>query len=163
MYRKWFDDGSEIVLATPVGSVELLLDGEQVSFRSFSIEPNEKWFPDVDETYRLMYDFVSDGKSHILYFRIKECKLEANPETGELLEAVSFYKEKCKITLGCIASFGDCEDYDLDYDGRLCDDGMKIYISETTKSQTFKFGVCWIKECTDENDVQTWYGADPSI
>lgn len=163
MYRRWFDSGSGIALSTPMGSVELLLDGEPVSFRNLSIEPNERLFPDVDAAHRLTYDFVSDGKSHSLYLRIKDCKFEANPETGELLEAVSFYKDYYKITLGCIASFGDSEDYNLDYDGSLCEDGLEIYISKTTKSQTFKFGVCWIKECTDENDVQTWYGADPSI
>lgn len=163
MYRRWFDSGSGIALSTPIGLIELLLDDEPVSFSHISIEPNEKLFPDVDAAHRLTYDYVSDGKTHILSFKIKDCNLEANPETGELLEAVSFYKDKCKLTLGCIASFGDYEDYHLDYDGSLCSDGMEIYITTTTKSQTFKFGVCWIKECTDNNDVQTWYGADPSV
>lgn len=163
MYRRWFDSGSGIALSTPMGSVELLLDGEPVSFRNLSIEPNERLFPDVDATHRLTYDFVSDGKPHSLYLKIKDCKLKANPETGEMLEAVSFYKDNRKMTLGCSAAFGNCEKCNLDYNGSLCADGLEIHISETTKSQTFKFGVCWIKECTDENDVQTWYGADPSI
>ena len=163
MYRRWFDSGSGIALYTPMGFVELLMDGRPVSFLDLSIDPDEKRFPDVDATHRLAYEYEADGRSHTLHFRIKDCKLEANPETGELLEAVSFYKENEKITLGCTASFGDYEDYNLDYDGSICGDGMELYIAATTKSQTFKFGVCWIKECTDENDVQTWYGADPSI
>lgn len=163
MYRRWFDSGSGIALSTPVGSLELLLDDKPVSFSHISIEPNEKLFPDVEAAHRLTYDYVSDGKSHTLSFKIKDCNLEANPETGELLEAVSFYKDNCKLTLGCIASFGDYQDYNLDYDGTLCSDGIEIFITATTKSQTFKFGVCWINECTDGNDVQTWYGADPSV
>ena len=163
MYRRWFDSGSGIALYTPMGFVEILLDGKPVSFSNLSIDPDEKRFPDVDATHRLAYNYEADGKSHTLHFRIKDCKLEAEPETGELLEAVSFYKDNGKLTLGCIASFGDYEDYNLDYDGTLCSDGMEIYITATTKSQTFKFGVCWIKVCTDENDVQTWYGADPSM
>lgn len=163
MYRRWFDSGLRIALYTPLGFVELLLDGKPICFSHRSIDPDEKRFPDVDATYRIDYNYEADGKEHTLCFRLKDCELGDNPETGELLEAVSFYKDKCKLTLGCIASFGDYEDYNLDYDGSLCDDGMEIYITPNTKSQTFKFGVCWIKNCTDENDYQTRYGADPSI
>lgn len=64
-----------INLLTPIGLVELLLDDEPVSFRNYSIEPNEKLFPDVDATYRLTYDFKVDGESHILYFRIRGANL----------------------------------------------------------------------------------------
>lgn len=162
MYRRWFDSGSGIALSTPFGSVELLLDDKPVIFNHRSIEPNERLFPDVEAAHRLNYDFVADGNAHTLSFKIKECILKGEPETGELLEAVSFYKDNNKITLGCTASFGDYKDYNLDYDGTLCADGIEIYIATNTKSQTFKFGVCWIKECTDKNDEQTWYGADSS-
>ena len=163
MYRRWFDSGSGIALSTPFGSVELLLDNKPVSFRHISIEPNKRLFPDVEAAHRLNCDFVADGNAHTLSFKIKDCDLKGEPETGELLEAISFYKGNEKITLGCTASFGDYEDYSLDYDGSICGDGMELYIAATTKSQTFKFGVCWLKECTDENDAQTWYGADPSL
>ena len=89
--------------------------------------------------------------------------MEACPESGELLEAVSFYKNGGKITLGCYASFGDSADYGLDYDGSICSDGIEIEVTSETKTREFKFGVCWINNCTEETDVQTWYGADPSI
>ncbi len=154
---------SDTTITTPIGLVELLLDNEPVKFRYLSIEPNKRLFPDVEASYRLIYDFVADGNSHILSFKVKDCCLESNPESGELFEAVSFYKERYKLTLGCTASFGDYEDYNLDYDGSLCDDGVEIHIFEETKSQVFSFGVCWIKDCTGENEVQTLFGADPTI
>ncbi|WP_306479949.1 hypothetical protein [Mediterraneibacter sp.] len=153
----------DMELITPIGSIVLSLDDEPVYFSYSVLEPNEKYFSNVDAAYRLSYDFVADGKPHTLFFKFKEGSFETEPESGELFEAVSFYKEKFKLTLGCIASFVDYEDYNLDYDGTLCDAGIEIYIAETTKSQTFRFGVCWIENCTKENDVQTWYGADPSI
>lgn len=76
---------------------------------------------------------------------------------------ISFYQNGCKLTLGCTASFGDHEDYGLDYDGSICKNGIEINILPTTKSRNFKLGVCWINNCNDENDTQTWFGADPSI
>ncbi len=35
-------------------------------------------------------------------------------------------------------------------------------ITENTKTAAYVFGVAWIVNVTEENDVQTWYGADPT-
>lgn len=32
-----------------------------------------------------------------------------------------------------------------------------------TKTTKFVFGIAWIDNVTAENDVQTWYGADPTL
>ena len=60
------------------------------------------------------------------------------------------------------ASFGACEEYDLDYDGNYYPDGIEICVLPNTKTNEYYFGVCWLNKCTGENDVQTWFGADPS-
>lgn len=36
-------------------------------------------------------------------------------------------------------------------------------INEDTKTDRYVFGVAWIENVTDDNDVQTWFGADPTM
>ena len=36
-------------------------------------------------------------------------------------------------------------------------------IMRYTKTTKFVFGIAWIDNVTAENDVQTWYGADPTL
>ena len=38
-----------------------------------------------------------------------------------------------------------------------------IMILEETKTTKYVFGVAWIEKVTTENDVQTWFGADPTL
>ena len=163
MKRYWFDSGSAIEMYTPFGGIRFYLDDKELGFDHRAIDPDPRLFPSVDETHRITITVKNDKKPHTLRITLLNCDMEACPESGELLEAVSFYKNGGKITLGCYASFGDSADYGLDYDGSICSDGIEIEITSETKTREFKFGVCWINNCTDETDVQTWYGADPSI
>ena len=43
------------------------------------------------------------------------------------------------------------------------DDGVDYVILGVTNTQIFTFGVAWINNCTENNEVQTWFGADPTI
>lgn len=104
-----------------------------------------------------------DWKKHDLKIELQDSGTVGEAETGERLEALSFYKDEGKITLGVKASFGDYQDYGYDYDGALCSDGIEIYVFPYTRPKMYEFGVCWILKCTAETDVQTWYGADLSI
>ena len=96
-----------------------------------------------------------DSRSQSLTQNRKEHRIET--------ETISFYNEHGKITLGCYASFGDYLNYNLDFDGSLCHDGIEVDIFSSTKTQVYKFGVCWLDVCTKENEAQTWFGADPGI
>lgn len=161
MQRYWFDSGSCIELRTPFGGIQVLVDDSVVKFYHCSIDPNKKLFPDADATHRINIKVKNDGKTHTVRIRLNNCDVDGNIESGENLETISFYKNNGKITIGCYASFA--EDYNFDYDGGYCSDGIEIEIFPETQTEEFEFGVCWIKECTEQNDVQTWFGADPSI
>lgn len=43
------------------------------------------------------------------------------------------------------------------------EDGVLYQIMRDTKTTKFVFGIAWIDNVTAENDVQTWYGADPTL
>ena len=150
-------------LDTPFGIIEILFDDVPVQFNCRNIGPDIDLFPEANGAFRISVDVDLDGEEHLLKMKMRNCAVSGEPETGERLEAISFYSGVGKITLGCYASFGDYEDYEFDYDGCLCSDGIEIGIFSSTKTHTFKFGVCWVNQCTEENDVQTWFGADPAI
>ncbi len=144
--------------STPFGDVKLLFDDEEVSFNYRCIDPN----PDVNGVYKISFDYnKTDNKEHTLHLLLNDSPVKGDIESGECFEALLFYIDKSKITLGTYASFGDLLEYDLDYDGDYSSNGIKISVLPTTASQRFEFGVCWLNRCTDVNDRQTWYGADP--
>ena len=49
-------------------------------------------------------------------------------------------------------------DFDVDY----LENGMAYQILPFTKTAKYLFGLSWIQPCNEQNDVQTWFGADPS-
>ena len=50
-----------------------------------------------------------------------------------------------------------------DYDNVYMEDGVSYLILEETKTTRYVFGISWIGNVTAENEVQTWYGADPTL
>lgn len=163
MRRRWCESGAGLSIETPFGSVTMYLDDKPIWFHYRSIDPVDGLFPDVEETYRINVNLEPDGQEHYLKLQINDCNVEGYPESGERLEAISFYQHGGKVTLGSYASFGDYEDYELDFDGCLCPDGIELQIFPATETNKFKFAVCWLNECNEDNDIQTWFGADPQI
>ena len=163
MRRKWFDSGSGMELVTPFGRIQVKLDGRPICFSYEAHEPIEGLFPDVDGIYRIGVEVQQDGRNHSLKLELSSDGTSGEPEPGEMLEALSFYRNGGKITLGCYAAFGEMNAYGLDFDGQWDDSGIEVLIFPFTKTHTYQFGVCWLNTCTEETDVQTWYGADPSI
>ena len=50
-----------------------------------------------------------------------------------------------------------------DYDNEYMGDGVSYLIMKETKTTKYVFGIAWIDNVTRENDVQTWFGADPTF
>lgn len=150
-------------LNTPFGNICIKLDGKEIDFLLNPIDKDDVLYPDIDGAYRIIVTMEQDWKKHDLKIELQDSGTVGEAETGERLEALSFYKGEGKITLGVKASFGDYQDYGYDYDGALCSDGIEIYVFPYTRPKMYEFGVCWILKCTAETDVQTWYGADLSI
>ena len=160
MHRNYFESGYGSKLSTPFGDIKLTLDGQEQSFKYAAIKPNQRLYPDLDGLYRLYYCFEPDGGSHELKLALTGCDEDGDIESGERLEAISFYSKGGKLTIGCEAEFG-WDKYD--FDGTYDEDGVVLFFRKTTRQQTLCFGIAWLNTCTDKNDVQTWFGADPTI
>jgi len=75
------------------------------------------------------------------------------------------------IGLECEAGYiggiraSDEYDYDADYLGN----GMTFLIDANTKTERYTFGIAWIdnvgwdEPIDDNRDVETWFGADPTL
>ena len=149
---------------TPLGNIEITLDGAAVAFEKQTAPPNSTLYPNVDGAFFLTYKYVSDKKPHVLKCCLNSDKLSATPETGERLESIAFYTDNTKLSIATEGEFGlssACSEYD--YDGALLSKGIEIAIFPKTKNHAFVFGVALISPVTDENDVQTWFAADPTI
>ncbi len=148
------------MLETSFGKIVITFDGKTVPFSVCPIE-NKRLFPDVDGAFLLKYDYTNDGNAHTLRCFLDGCAVTGDSESGEDLEAISFYRQSAKLTIGCEGDFGWQEKYD--YSGSYLDNGLQIQIFPHTKSKDFLFAVAWLDRCTDENGTQTWLAADPSL
>lgn len=158
------------MLTTPLGDIEIYIDDKKIEYVERNIRKPDKLCPDVDGRYCIEVNFLPDGKSHVISCKIKDyiSSKEDGIESGERLELKSFYRDNTKLSIGMEGEAGcypdgtrasDVYDYDNDY----MDDGVSYLILEETKTTRYVFGVAWIENVTAENDVQTWFGADPTL
>lgn len=164
-------------LWTPLGIVNVELDGTPIPFILTQLEPLEYTSPDIAGRYRIDVGFIPDGKEHFL-----SCSLHPNQpvsggsESGENLECGGYYNkdESIKVSIGLHADGGyywkngkQIRNESFDYDAEIVQRGSVFhneYITlPSTKTSHYVFGVCWILDCDNEREVQTWYGADPWI
>lgn len=81
---------------------------------------------------------------------------------ASIFTKTAFYKNDIKLTIGVEGEFTDYQRY-IDYSGGYLSNGIQYVSFPTTAERKFVFGVCWIQPCTEENDTQTWFGANPNL
>lgn len=150
------------MLETPFGVIEIKLDGKLVDYK-IKQKRNEHFYPDVDGAYSLEYQYKSDNKKHLLQCVLNSESVDGEADTGERFEAVSIYLGNSKITIGTECDFDDDSISIYGFDGTLLKNGIEIYVYENTGDKNFSFGVAWLLSCNDDNEIQTWFGADNSI
>ncbi|RGV96936.1 hypothetical protein DWV97_06135 [Ruminococcus sp. AF14-10] len=157
------------MLSTPLGDIEIYIDNEKVEYTVKNIGASERLCPDISGRFGIEILYEPDGKQHTISCRIKKYHASSRDEIepGERLELKSFYRENTKLSIGMEGDAGyysdGTRDSDVyDYDNDYMEDGVSYLIMEDTKTTKYVFGIAWIDNVTVENDVQTWYGADPT-
>ena len=157
------------MLSTPLGDIEIYIDNEKVEYTVKIIGASERLCPDISGRFGIEILYEPDGKQHTISCRIKKYHASSRDEIepGECLELKSFYRENTKLSIGMEGDAGyysdGTRDSDVyDYDNDYMEDGVSYLIMEDTKTTKYVFGIAWIDNVTVENDVQTWYGADPT-
>lgn len=118
--------------------------------------------------YSIIVDFIPEGKEHIIACRIKSYTPSEKDEceTGENLELKSFYQKNFKLSLGMEGDtcyIGERHLSCYDYNNGYTTDGVQYCLLSFTKTSRYVFGIAWIENVSENNDVQTWFGADPTL
>lgn len=114
--------------------------------------------------------YVPDGNEHDIACIFEPvCGYKSFWESGERLECQGFYNDnRYKISIGVEGDIGSDEyDYGVDY----LENGMSYHVKNGTKTKNYVFGISWIDnvgwddpiEEDNNRDIETWFGADPTI
>ncbi|MGX9134961.1 hypothetical protein ACWV26_11375 [Rummeliibacillus sp. JY-2-4R] len=150
------------MLLTPLGAIKLFVNDEEVEFTAKKLDNLELHCRDVNGRYLIQYEYKSEIKNQEIRCCIPSIDVKGDIESGEKIEAISFYKNDIKLTIGIVGEFTDYPKY-IDYSGEYLSNGIQYLTYHTTADRKFYFGVCWIQPLTEENDIQTWFGADPAL
>ena len=157
-------------MTTPLGDIEICIEGKTIKYTAQNMGVMDRFCPDVDGRFCIKVEFVPDGERHAISCIIKSHipSDKDGVESGERLELKSFYKGHSKLSIGMEGETGYFADgtraFDTyDYDTEYLEDGVWYVINEDTKTDRYVFGVAWVENVTDDNDVQTWFGADPTM
>ena len=154
-------------LTTPFGTIDILVDGEPVSYEARRGPANKTVWPDVRDIYRIGIDFFPDGKAHVLSCVFSPvCRYEQGEESGQDLECQAFYGAGgTKMSIGLEGDSTIMNGYD--YDVAYLENGMSYLILPHTKTERYVFGIAWadVRPGKDgrDRDVQTWFAADPTF
>lgn len=143
------------MLKTPLGEIEIKIDGNAIPY-DFQKKETDKTCPDLDGRFLIKIPFASDDSEHIISCCIKGYVPTENddPDSGENLELKNFYKGTVKLSIGLL------DKKDCGYFAEYSDYGMMYIVHKNTKFQYYYFAIAWIDNANDENEIQTWFGAD---
>ncbi|MFP7486450.1 hypothetical protein SFC65_19990 [Priestia filamentosa] len=150
------------MLLTPLGAIKVLVNDKEVEFTPIKLDNLDVLCPNVNARYSIQYEYKKEFKNQEIKCCIPSLDVKGEIESGERLEAISFYKNDIKLTIGIEGEFTDYPQ-NIDYGGEYLNDGIQYVVFKATADRRFNFGVCWIQPCTEENDIQTWFGADPNF
>ena len=156
------------MLEPPLGIVEIKIDNHTVEYECFPVSV-DRTCSDLNGRYAIVVYFLPDKAEHTISCMIKNhipSTLDG-ADPGENLGLFSLYERDVKVSIGVVGESGDdirgVRQSDYDYDTEYLTNGVQYRLLPITKTSKYIFGVAWINKVTEENDVQTWYGADPTM
>jgi len=155
---------------SPLGEICVIIDGKKVTYDYFRLQL-DKCCEAVSKRYRIVVNFEPTGSKHQIAccFEAPDNQAyEQSSEPGERLECNSFYVGNVKLSIGIESDAGylneeRISDAGYDYDSEYLKNGIAYVTLPGTKTNMYVFGISWNENNTMETDVQTWYGADPTM
>jgi hypothetical protein len=149
-------------LITPFGSISIYINDIEMEYQAIKLENNPVLFPNIDGRYKIVVSYDSDNSENLIYCKIDDMdysKTQGGHESGERLECQAFYENNMKLSIGIEYDIGYYSTKEgignYDYESVYLKNGIGFRVFPSTKSQELTFGLAWINECTDDNDLQT--------
>lgn len=148
------------MIITPLGPIKLYVNEKEIEYKAvpYILDHGCR---DLNGRYLIHYEYKTEYQNQRIKCCLPSIIKEGDIESGERVEAISFYDQFTKVTIGIEASFDMEEDYGYDYSGSYFSNGLEYVTYSNTESQTLLFAVSWIRPYTEENEYQTTNGADP--
>ena len=148
------------MLKTPFGDIIISVDDTKTEYTAAAV-PLDHRCDKLNGRYFICLKLENDGKPHTITCRINwyTPSEKDGAEDGEDLLLMSFFKGNAKLSIG--VEFDYCGKYD--YEAEHLKDGIQIRVFPQTKTKYFLFGIAWVEDCNDENEIHTWFGADPML
>ncbi|MBE6069673.1 MAG: hypothetical protein E7211_18580 [Clostridium lundense] len=172
-----------IKIITPLGKIQVLVDGKPYPHRVEKLQKSAVLCPDIDGRYKIEVTFIPDGREHKISCRlVPSQQIKVYGESDERFECVSFLSEdeRCKVSIGIHAESNYYYDEsgrliwesEFDYDAlygesRRGDYNISYKLLPFTRTSHFAFGIAWLNHCVlknrgkiKRNEHQTFFGAE---
>ena len=148
------------MLKTPLGEIIVSVDDTEMEYTAVSV-PLDHRCDNLDGRYYICVELENNGKAHTITCRINGYtpSEKDGAEDGEDLLLMSFFKGNTKLSVGVEFDYNGKYDYEAVH----LQDGMQFRVFSHTKTRCFVFGIAWVDDCNDENEIYTWFGADPTM
>ena len=148
------------MLKTPLGDIIVSVDDTETEYTAAAV-PLDHRCNKLNGRYYICVELENDNKPHTITCRISGYtpSKKDGAEDGENLLLMSFFKGNAKLSIG--VEF-DCYGK-YDYEAVHLQNGMQFRLFPHTKTKHFVFGIAWVNDGNDENEIHTWFGADPTM
>lgn len=133
------------MLMTPIGPIIILINDIEISYSFQPLSNLSPYFPDVSGRFSIL---VSSKEQATVRCVLQNNTIVGQSETGENLEAISFYYDDVKLSIGVTADF-------MQQEGQIVTNGIEL-----TTTSPITFVVSWIQPVTEDNDLQTFFSVD---
>ena len=156
------------MIQTPLGTIEMTKDGKSVDCTIRRVR-NDNLCPELNGRFAVLIDYIPDGQEHTVSCCIKGFRESKSDfiEPDERVDIKSFCGGTTKLSIGLFSDIPDewdkTPDDIMDYWTEYLKNGVQYHIRAGAKQAIYPFGIAWIEHKSDKNEVQTSYGADPTI
>lgn len=156
------------MIQTPLGIVEIKKDGKRIDCTVKKMENQDNCL-ELNGRFAVLVDYIPDGQAHTISCCIKRYRASKDDfvEPEERANIKSFCKKRTKLSIGGFSDTPDewekSPDESMDYWIEYLKNGIEYYIRPSAKRTIYPFGIAWLENFNEDNEVQTWCGADPTI
>ena len=148
------------MINTPLGDLIVSIDDTEIEYTAIAV-PLDHRCDKLNGRYYICLELENDGKPHTITCCISGYtpSEKDGAEDGEDLLLMSFFNGSAKLSIGVEFDYYGKYDY-------VCvnlQNGMQFKVFPQTKTNSFVFGIAWVDNCNDENEIHTWFGADPTM
>ena len=148
------------MLKTPLGEIIDSIDDTETEYTAAAV-PFDHRCDKLDGRYYICVELENDGKPHTITCCISgyTSSEKDEAEDGEDLLLMSFFRGNAKLSIGVEFDYNGKYDYEAEH----LKDGMQFKVFPQTKTKYFVFGIAWVDNCNEINEIHTWFGADPTL